>query len=94
MSTCLSPEYVVAPQGVPKPPGPPRSPWVGWVWFPFASGPPFPPPMEPQEQSPVNWEEAVEFGRVEVNMVLVVEVVVFIIIVLFGPFSSVLRLAD
>lgn len=64
------------------------------MWFPLASEPPFPPPMEPQEQSAVNWEEAIEFGRVEVNVVLVVEEVVFIIIVLFGPLDSVLRLAD
>lgn len=49
--------------------------------------------MEPQEQSAVNWEEAIEFGKVEVNVVLVVAEVVFIIIVLFGPLDSVLRLA-
>lgn len=59
----------------------------------MASGPPFP-PMVPQEQSPVSWEDAIEFG-VEVSVVLVVVVVVvFIIIVLFGPFVSVLRLVD
>lgn len=60
--------------------------------FPLASGTPFP-PTEPQEQSPLSWGEAVEFGGVEVIVALVVVVVVvFIIIVLFGPFDSVLRL--
>lgn len=60
--------------------------------FPLASGPPLPPPMEPQEQSPLSWGEAVEFGGLEVIVALVVVVVVFIIIVLFGPLDSVLRL--
>lgn len=58
----------------------------------MASGPPFPPPIEPQEQSPLSWGEAVEFGGLEVIVALVVEEVVFIIIVLFGPLDSVLRL--
>lgn len=48
--------------------------------------------MEPQEQSPLCWDEAVEFGGVEVIVALVVVVVVFIMIVLFGPLDSVLRL--
>lgn len=46
--------------------------------------------MEPQEQSPLSWGEAVEFGGVEVIVALVV--VVFIMIVLFGPLDSVLSL--
>lgn len=58
----------------------------------MASGPPFPPPIEPQEQSPLSGGEAVEFGGLEVIVALVVVVVVFIIIVLFGPLDSVLRL--
>lgn len=60
--------------------------------FPLASRPPFPPPMEPQEQSPLSWGEVIEFGGLEVIVALVVVVVVFIIIVLFGPLDSVLRL--
>lgn len=48
--------------------------------------------MEPQEQSPLSWGEAVEFGGLEVIVALVVVVVVFIMIVLFGPLDSVLRL--
>lgn len=48
--------------------------------------------MEPQEQSPLSWGEAVEFGGLEVIVALVVVVVVFIVIVLFGPLDSVLRL--
>lgn len=58
----------------------------------MGSGPPLPPPIEPQEQSPLSWGEAVEFGGLEVIVALVVVVVVFIIIVLFGPLDSVLRL--
>lgn len=57
----------------------------------MASGPPFPPPIDPQEHSPLSWGEAIEFGELEVIVALVV-VVVFIIIVLFGPLDSVLRL--
>lgn len=57
----------------------------------MASGLPFPPPIDPQEQSPLSWGEAIEFGELEVTVALVV-VVVFIIIVLFGPLDSVLRL--
>lgn len=57
----------------------------------MASGPPFPPPTDPQEQSPLSWGEAIEFGELEVIVALVV-VVVFIMIVLFGPLDSVLRL--
>lgn len=86
----------MAPQGVPKAPVLPSSPWGCWgadEGFPLASGPPFPPPIEPQEQSPLSWGEAVEFGGLEVIVALVVVVVVvFIIIVLFGPLDSVLRL--
>lgn len=83
------------PQGVPKAPGPPSSPWgcrEADEAFPLASGPPFPPPIEPQEHSPLSWGEAVELGGLEVIVALVVVVVVFIIIVLFGPLDSVLRL--
>lgn len=50
--------------------------------------------MDPQEPSPLSWDEAVEFGGVEVIVALVVVVVVFIIIVLFGPLDSVLRLVS
>lgn len=45
--------------------------------------------MDSQELS---WGEAVEFGGLEVIVALVVVLVVFIMIVLFGPLDSVLRL--
>ena len=81
----LSPGWVGAPQGVPKAPGPRAvSPWGARVGGPLASGPPADPGAEPQGPSPV------EFGRLEVPVALVVVVVVvFNIIVLFGPLDSV-----
>lgn len=78
-------------------PGPHSSPWGFWAVddrFPLGSGP----PVVPQEESALSWDEAVEFGGLEVILalvvVVVVVVVVFIIIVLFGPLESVFRLAS